>query len=176
MRNRYVWVMLVGMLVWGMPIAAQDYGKKDSHALQSVSPRDPTTKEFYITTVHIDGKTSIKGDRNHPPEPFPEHVLPQGGGLILTPPNAQGNWKMRSFIFQPSQLIVYVGDTVTLHFVGVQGPSHTIAVEGQAESLVLKRGEMKTVTFVAEKAGSLRYVSLERQPSMQGEIIVLPRG
>jgi hypothetical protein len=176
MNNRYVLILLMWILVWVLPVAAQDYGKKDSPAAQVLSPRDPNTKEFYITTVHIDGKTSIKGEENHPPEAFPKQALPKGGGLILTPPNEQGKWEVRSFIFQPSQLMVYVGDTVTLHFVGVQGPSHTIAIDGQAEPVILKRGEMKTVTFVADKVGTVRYASLNRQPSMQGEIIVLPRG
>ena len=28
-------------------------------------------KEFYIATVHLDGKTSTKGDVSHSPEAFP---------------------------------------------------------------------------------------------------------
>jgi hypothetical protein len=91
------------------------------------------------------------------------HGALEGGGLILTPPNDQGKWRIRSFVFQPAPLMVYVDDTVTLHFIGVQGPSHTIAIDGQAKPVVLKRGEMKTVTFDADKVGSLRYVSLHRQ-------------
>ena len=46
--------------------------------------------EFYIKTVHVDGKTNIHGDPSHKPEPFPGAKLPEGGGLVLTGPDAKG--------------------------------------------------------------------------------------
>jgi plastocyanin len=85
-------------------------------------------KEFYIATVHLDGKTSTKGDAAHPPEAFPTQSLPSGGGIVMRQPDAEGTWQIRAFVFQPAQLTVYQGDQVTLHFLGVQGPSHTITV------------------------------------------------
>jgi hypothetical protein len=70
---------------------------------------------------------------------------------------------------------VYQGDQVTLHFLGVHGPAHTITVEGQADKFVLRRGEKHSVSFVADKVGPIRFVALDRQPTMQGEVVVLPR-
>ncbi|HSH38883.1 MAG TPA: cupredoxin domain-containing protein, partial [Chthoniobacterales bacterium] len=87
----------------------------------------------------------------------------------------QGDWTVRAFIFQPSQLVVKQGDKVTLNFVGVQGPSHTIAIDGHNERITLKRGEIKTVRFVAEQPGTIRFVSVGREPTMQGSVVVLRR-
>ncbi len=62
----------------------------------------------------------------------------------MRPPNEQGDWSIRSFVFQPSQVVVKQGDIVVLNFVGVQGPSHTISIDGQNEQISLKRGEIMT--------------------------------
>jgi hypothetical protein len=70
---------------------------------------------------------------------------------------------------------VYQGDQVTLHFLGVQGPSHTITVEGQVDNFVLRRGERHSVSFVADKVGPIRFLALDRQPTMQGQVVVFPR-
>ena len=88
-------------------------------------------REFYIKTVHIDGQTSTKGDADHKPEPFPDTAMPEGKGLVLTKPDEAGNWRIRAFAFEPSQIVVKAGETVRLHFVGVQGMSHSIHLEGK---------------------------------------------
>lgn len=132
-------------------------------------------KDFYIVTVHVDGKTSTQGDSNHPAEAFPDQTLPAGGGIVAKAPDAKGEWSIRAFVFEPSQVLVYQGDQVNLHFLGVQGPSHTIAVEGHAEPLVLKRGEMKTVSLVANTVGVVSFRGVNRAPTMHGQVIVLPR-
>ena len=82
---------------------------------------------------------------------------------------------VRSFAFLPSQLVAYQGDEVTLHFLGVQGVSHAIAVEGYSNTFVLKRGELKTVSFIAKQTGTIDFVCSTHQPSMRGQILVLPR-
>jgi plastocyanin len=130
---------------------------------------------FYIATVHLDGNANIKGDAAHPPEAFPSAGMPDGGGLLLSEPDADGDWRIRSFAFQPAQIIVHQGEQVTLNFVGVQGPSHQIAIEGQDAIIELKRGEIKSVTLQAGEPGTIHFASLSRQPSMQGQILVLPR-
>ena len=159
------------------PIAAEEYA--DSADLTALKQQWEASlaadKQFVITTVHLDGNTSIKGDASHPPEAFPTAGLPEGGGLILTPPDDSGSWRVRSFVFQPSQIVVLEGDRVTLHFLDVQGPSHTIAVQGHDELIALKRGEMKSMTIDAGEPGVINFASLERLPSMQGQIVVLPR-
>jgi plastocyanin len=130
---------------------------------------------FYIATVHLDGNANVKGDAAHPPEAFPSVGMPEGGGLLLSEPDAGGDWRIRSFAFHPAQIIVHQGEQVTLNFVGVQGPSHEIAIEGQDAIIELKRGEIRSVTLQAGEPGTIHFASLGRQPSMQGQILVLPK-
>ena len=56
-------------------------------------------KEFYIATVHHDGKTSTTGDASHPPEAFPAQSLPAGGGIVMRPPDAEGTWQSELLCF-----------------------------------------------------------------------------
>ena len=130
---------------------------------------------FYIATVHLDGNANVKGDAAHPPEAYPSAGMPDGGGLLLSEPDADGDWRIRSFAFHPAQIIVHEGEQVTLNFVGVQGPSHEIAIEGQDGIIELKRGEIRSVTLQVAEPGTIHFASLGRQPSMQGQILVLPK-
>jgi len=135
----------------------------------------PENRTFWIKTVHLDGNANINGDTKHPPEPFPANTTyPKGGGFVLSPPDKTGAWNFRAFTFEPSQIIVYQGDRITLNFVGVQGPNHFIDVSGIA-TFPLKRGEIHTVTFIADKAGTINYTCHIHMPNMAGEILVLPR-
>ena len=61
---------------------------------------------------------------------------------------------MRAFTFAPDQIVVNQGDTVTLHFLGVQGPHHVITVEGVG-TFPLDRGQIHTVSFTADKPGTI---------------------
>ena len=145
-------------------------------ALMASEPLFAESREFYIQTVHIDGKTNTRGDTNHKPEPFPDTSMPRGGGLQLTEPNEYGEWRIRAFTFQPSQIVVNQGDDVRLHFIGVQGASHTIEVEGNGvdAEFTLKRGRMKTVEISSVQAGLIQIECYDHEPNMRAEIIVLP--
>jgi plastocyanin len=134
-----------------------------------------TQKTFYINTVHLDGITSTNGTKDHPPEPFPTSTLPSGGGYVLKKLDDVGNWKIRTFVFDPSQIVVHEGDNITLNILDVQGDHHAITVEGQGEEFTLHRGELKTMTFTANKPGTIHYSCSIHQPTMQGEILVLPK-
>jgi Cupredoxin-like domain len=144
---------------------AEEYDKGTQEALSA-----PT--EHYIATAHIDGNASTQGDTNHPPEPIPAIELPKGGGISVSKGD-QGKWRMRVFKFIPSQIISPVGKEVTIHFVGAQGPSHRIKVDGVEEEIQLKRGEIKTVTLHPTEKGVINFRSLDHQPSMSGQIIVI---
>lgn len=134
-------------------------------------------REFYITTVHVDGRANLHGDANHKPEPFPTAKLPAGRGLVLTPPNEKGAWKMRAFTFEPSQITVHEGDHVRLHFVGAQGMRHHIRVDGQGvnSDIDLKRGYVQTVDIPSAKAGIIKIICDDHQPSMNAQLFILPR-
>ena len=150
----------------------------------TVTPSQSTNKTFWISTVHLDGATTIhKGvacsncTQNIPPHPaeaFPNTTLPAGSGLVLRPPNEAGAWDMRAFTFAPDQIVVNQGDTVTLHFLGVQGPHHVITVDGVG-TFPLDRGHIHTVTFTADKPGTITYWCHIHPPNMVGQILVLPK-
>lgn len=150
----------------------------------TVTPSQSTNKTFWISTVHLDGATTIhpgvacgnctQNIPSHPAEAFPNTTLPAGPGLVLRPPNKVGAWDMRSFTFAPDQIVVNQGDTVTLHFLGVQGPHHVITVEGVG-TFPLDRGHIHTISFTADKPGTIRYWCHIHVPNMVGEILVLPK-
>jgi plastocyanin len=144
-----------------------------------------TNKEFWINTVHFDGMTNINAavkcdtcPQNtplHPAEQPPVNLtIPTGGGLRTTEPNKAGAWDFRSFTFAPAQIVVNQGDKVTLHFIGVQGAHHVITVDGVG-NFELKRGQINTVSFVANNPGIINYVCHVHMPNMVGQILVLPK-
>ena len=78
---------------------------------------------------------------------------------------------------KPSQIVVKSGQPIRLHFVGVQGTSHHIHLEGDGvdEKFALERGNLHTVELKPEKAGIIEIECYDHQPSMRGEIVVLPQ-
>ena len=155
-----------------------------TNTVVTVTPSQSTNKTFWISTVHFDGTTALQAgvacgncSQNTPPHPaekFPNTTLPAGPGLVLRPPNKVGAWDMRAFTFAPDQIVVNQGDTVTLHFLGVQGPHHVITVEGVG-TFPLDRGQIHTVSFTADKPGTITYRCHVHPPNMVGEILVLPK-
>lgn len=139
--------------------------------MTTVSPTiQPTERVFYLAAVEPKGSASVSK------EAFPAQNLPPGGGYILKEPDKDGNWVVETYIWQPAYLVVYQGDKVTLNFLGVNGASHTTEIEGYNKQFVVKRGELTTVSFTADKAGTFRISCKTHQPSMEGSILVLPRG
>ena len=132
------------------------------------------SRTFYIVTVHHDGKTNLKGDATHPPERFPEKPFTSTPGMWVRGPQDNGDWTVRAFVFNPSQVTVLQGDDVTLHFVGIHGAAHTIAVDGVADPVRLTRGSMQTISFKAERLGIIGFASTTLTPSMRGQVVVLP--
>ena len=154
-------------------------------AAKTVSPNQSTNKEFWINTVHLDGMTNthvgMKCDTcaqntpTHPAEQPPVNsTIPAGGGFRITAPNKVGAWDFRSFTFSPDQIVVNQGDKVTLHFIGVQGAHHVVSVEG-VDTFELMRGQIHTVSFVANNPGTITYVCHVHLPNMVGQILVLPK-
>jgi hypothetical protein len=162
----------------GIPIASAQFVIPDEDGETTTSPpsggevndTSPTNRTFYISTVSFDGNANVTD------EPFPNSTLPAGRGFVLSPPDVQGFWSIRTYMFEPSQIVVYEGDQVTLNFLGVNAEVHNITVNGYAEPFELHRGELKTVTFTADRAGTIDFNCQIHQPTMHGQIIVLPRG
>ena len=150
-----------------------------------VNPSKSIDKEFWINTVHFDGNTNLNAgvkcdtcSQNtplHPAEKPPlNSTIPTGAGFQITQPNKVGAWDFRSFAFSPSQIIVNQGDKVTLHFIGVQGAHHVIAVDGIG-TFSLIRGQIHTLSFVANTTGTINYACHLHMPNMVGQILVLPK-
>lgn len=151
----------------------------------TVNPSQTTSKEFWINTVHLDGATSLhaavanplsaQNTPLHPAEVPPANsTIPTGGGFRIVLPNKVGAWDFRSFTFAPDQIVVNQGDKVTLHFIGVLGVHHIITVDGVG-TFALHRGEIHTVSFIANNPGSIRFWCSLHLPNMVGEILVLPK-
>jgi plastocyanin len=138
------------------------------------APAQAEKREFYIVTVHHDGKTNVKGDATHPPEAFPDKPFTSTSGMWVKGPQPNGDWNVRAFVFNPAQVIVQQGDDVTLHFVGIHGVAHTIAVDGISEPVSVTRGTTATVSFKAEKPGIVSFASTRLGPTMRGQVVVLP--
>lgn len=153
--------------------------------LVMVNPSQTTSKEFWINTVHLDGATSLhaavtnplsaQNTPLHPAEVPPANsTIPTGGGFRIVPPNKAGSWDFRSFTFAPDQIVVNQGDKITLHFIGVLGVHHIVTVDGVG-TFALHRGEIHTVSFIANSPGSIRFWCSLHLPNMVGEILVLPK-
>jgi plastocyanin len=173
---------------------AENYSSKTTTTMPSTSnvttfktivPNQTTNKEFWINTVHFDGLTNINAGVKcdtcpqntplHPAEQPPVNsTIPTGGGFKITEPNKAGAWDFRSFAFAPAQIVVNQGDKVTLHFIAVQGAHHVITVDGIG-TFELKRGQINTVSFIANNPGIINYVCHVHAPNMVGQIMVLPK-
>ena len=66
------------------------------------------------------------------------------------------------------------GDKVTLEILGVNGAEHPTVIEGYDISSTVKRGELTTVRLTADKPGVFEFRCGVHEPSMVGELIVLP--
>ena len=160
-----------------LPVPAQVNNNDTSTMLSPVpgqvnnnTDTSTTNRTFYINAVEFADSANITE------EPFPNSTLPAGGGYGLNPPDEQGNWEVETYAFNPSQIVVYEGDQVTLNILGVNGRVHDISVNGYVEEFELHRGELKTVTFTADRAGTIDFICSRHPPTMQGQIMVLPRG
>ena len=102
-----------------------------------------------LTMVAVEPKGGATVDK----EPFPSAALPEGKGYELKSPDAEGRWEVSTYRWEPNQIIVNQGDEVTLEILGVNGAEHPTVIEGYDLSFTVKRGQLTTVTFTADKAG-----------------------
>ena len=122
---------------------------------------------IYMAAIEPKGSTTV--DK----EPFPAAALPEGDGYGLVEPNADGQWTVETYRFEPGTIVVNQGDVVTLEIVGINGKEHQFSVEGYDVAGVVKRGEITRVTFTANKAGIFRITCGLHLPTMTADLVVL---
>lgn len=138
------------------------------HVATTAARADKRT--FTVLAIEPKGGTTV--DK----EPFPAAALPAGGGYVLSQPDEKTRrWEVSAYVWQPAQIVVNQGDEVTLEFVGINGAAHATTIAAFGQRFTLKRGEVNRVTFTADKAGIFGIVCSTHQPSMSGELIVMPK-
>ena len=126
----------------------------------------PTKRTIYMSAVEYKGGTSVEK------EPFPSATPPSGGGYILKAPEG-GRWENSTYRFEPGLIVANQGDEVELKIWGVNGAKHTTTIEGYEKAFVVKRGELTTITFKADKPGIFRIICHDHLPSMETQLLVL---
>ncbi len=123
---------------------------------------------LYMSAVEYKGSTEVAK------EAFPAAKVPDGGGYLLKEPK-DGKWETSTYRWEPGQLTVYQGDEVELQIWGVNGADHPGRIEGYEKTFNVKRGQLTTISFRADKAGLFRILCNLHNPSMTGTLVVLPR-
>jgi plastocyanin len=127
----------------------------------------PTAKTIFMAAVEPKGSATV--DK----EPFPAQALPAGGGMVLKAPDKDGKWEVEIYRWDPGTIIVNQGDGVTLKILGINGKEHITTIEGYGQQFTVKRGELTTVSFKADKAGTFKIKCQTHQPTMEADLVVL---
>lgn len=127
-----------------------------------------TKRTIHMTALEYKGSTEVAK------EPFPAAEVPGGGGYILKKP-VDGKWETSTYRWEPGTIVVYQGDDVELKIWGVNGADHPARIEGYGNAFNVKRGQLTTVTFKADKPGVFRILCDVHNPSMTGTLVVLGR-
>lgn len=154
-------IILSGIAVAGIAGVIGASGQRNTSVIA------PSKRTIYVAAIEPKGSASV--DK----EPFPTAALPAGGGYALEEPK-DGKWEVETYRWMPSEIVVVQGDEVTLEFLGVNGASHPSGIEKYMEKFEVKRGQITTVTFTADKAGTFKITCAIHQPSMTGYLTVLP--
>lgn len=125
-------------------------------------------RTIYMTALEYKGSTEVAK------EAFPAQAVPAGGGYILKEPK-DGKWETSTYRWEPGTVVVYQGDDVELQIWGVNGADHPSRIEGYEKAFNVKRGQLTTVSFKADKTGVFRILCDVHNPSMTGTLVVLGR-
>ena len=78
--------------------------------------------------------------------------------------------------FTPSTLVVNQGDTVLIHFYNTEDEpeNHNFILAAYSINVDLAQNRHQDITFTASQAGVFRFYCSYHQPTMNGQLIVLP--
>ncbi len=129
---------------------------------------EPIERTIYVNLIEPKGSTNVEK------EPFPTKDLPEGGGYELKSPDESGKWVVETYTFSPSIIIVNQGDTVNIKMLGINGALHKITIENYVSEFDIHRGELKEISFLADKTGTFKMSCDVHRPAMEGYLMVLP--
>ncbi len=149
--RRWAFVLLGGLLI-GLLLLA---GGPERTQAQSV-------KEFLLVT----GEWSWKAKADEAP------VVDRARGPVK---------EMERYTFDPPFLVVNKGDTVVLKIHALKGAKHVLEIKDfEVPETTINKGEEKTIQFVADKAGTFKFictnhVNAEKEGPMVGYLYVMGR-
>lgn len=160
----------IGIAIVAIAIAIVSFGSvTQTTTLQLPSViSEPMERTIYINLIEPKGSTNVEK------EPFPTAVLPEGGGYELKAPDETGKWVVETYAFSPSVIVINQGDTVNIKMLGLNGALHKISIENYINEFDIHRGELKEISFVADKAGTFKMSCDIHRPAMEGYLMVLP--
>lgn len=164
-----MWGLVVALAAAAALVAGCAQRATSSPGAEAAGSAPPPTKRvIYMTALEYKGSTAVAN------EPFPGGPAPAGGGYILKEP-VDGRWETSTYRWEPGLIVVYQGDEVELNIWGVNGKEHPSYIEGYVTEFKVKRGQLTTLRFTADKPGLFRIVCSAHLPSMQSWLLVLPR-
>ena len=160
MTRRTTSILLWGVAVTGIVLAGLVLGVQ-------------AADERVIYMALIEPKGGVTVDK----EPYPGGELPKGGGYVKKGPDAaSGRWEVSTYQFSPATIVVKQGDRVTLEMVGINGAKHSVHVDKyRPDHVLVKRGEISRIQFTADTPGLFKIHCKEHEPTMEGQLVVLPR-
>lgn len=135
----------------------------------SASAPAATKRTIVMSAVEYKGSTEVAK------EPFPAASAPAGGGYKLVAAADGKTWENSTYRWEPGTVVVYQGDDVELQIWGVNGATHPSKIEGYDKTFTVKRGQLTTLSFKADRAGVFRILCDAHAPSMTGTLVVLAR-
>jgi plastocyanin len=155
--------IIVGLLTSGVPTTIIPQINNDDSHIAAAQVQNPSSSMTLNTTAVLganNNKTFYVFTSEH------EGI---NGTRLLIPPDS----------FSPSEIAVDKGDTVNIVFYNLEKPlngdrhSFTIGAPYNIDK-DLAPGQHGTITFKATEDGAFQFLCKYHQPTMRGELIVLP--
>ncbi len=125
-------------------------------------PVQADEKDFYVVTVE------------------PKWTAKKGEAPVVGRTGAKVK-KIERYAFIPGSIVVNVDDVVNLHIHDIKGSKHIIEIPAfGVKGELINRGEEKTISFVADKAGAFKmkcsnHLDLTKEGPMEMYIYVVDR-
>ncbi len=127
-------------------------------------------RSIYLTAVEWKGSAEVAK------EAYPTAPLPEGGGYESFPPDATGKWNVETYRFDSAVVVACQGDQVTLNVFGVNAAYHDVTIPAFKQNFRVNRGQLSTVSFLANKPGIFPIVCLTHKPSHRADLAVFRKG